>query len=149
MINVNRNKLDTLLVLSGTVTLIPGLLETLYGLTGETYTWGLLTFGGRFTLWRSVILLAAGALYLFAINQSNHVQKRAQAVLASSMIWIVGGVEILSTVLNSITGGKGRWISSASEFLSHYTGSFSPSVLLLPITFLLVALIVLGKEKND
>ncbi len=144
---MNSKRLDTFLVLIGAGTLIPGLLEILYGLTGETYTWEIITFGESFTLWRGLIFLAAGILYLLAINQSNLVQKKAQAVLASSMIWIVGGIEILSTVLNSITGGEGAWLSPTSEFLSYYTGPFTPSLLLLPISLLLVTILVSGDEE--
>jgi low temperature requirement protein LtrA len=146
---MNRKTLDIFLALMGAGTLIPGLLEVLFSLTGKAYTLGKLDFTGDFTLWRGLILLSAGALYLFAINQSSPVEKRAQAVLASSMIWIVGGIEILSTVLNSITGSEGAWFSTTEGFLSHYTGPFAPSVYLLPISILLVALISSEKEKNE
>ncbi|MCF7889952.1 hypothetical protein K9M78_01890 [Candidatus Bipolaricaulota bacterium] len=146
---MKRKTLDILLALVGAGTFIPGLLGILFGLAGETYTWRILTFGGNFTLWRGLILLAAGTQFFFAVNQSNPVQKRAQAVLASSMIWIIGGIEILSTVLNSITGGEGAWLNTAGEFLSHYTGPFTPSVLLLPISILLVILVTSNEAKND
>ncbi|MFB6214901.1 MAG: hypothetical protein ABEI54_03435 [Candidatus Bipolaricaulia bacterium] len=145
---MNRKRLDILLSLTGAGTFIPGLLEILLGLVGETYTWQILTFGGDFTVWRGLILLAAGALFFFAINQPNPVQKRAQAVLACSMIWIIGGIEILSTILNSIPGGEGAWINTAGEFLSHFTGPFTPSVLLLPISILLVILVTSNEAKN-
>lgn len=146
---MNRKTLDTLLALMGIFTFIPGLLEILFGLTGETYNWSILAFGGDFTLWRGLILAAAGSLFFFAINQPNPVQKKAQAVLASAMIWIVGGIEILSTVLNSITGEEGAWFNTTSKFLSHYTGPFTTSLLLLPISLLLVILVTSDEERND
>lgn len=145
---MNRKTLDILLALIGTGTFITGLLEVLFGLVGETYTWQILTFGGDFTVWRGLILVSAGTLFFFAINQPNPVQKKAQAVLACSMIWIIGGIEILSTVLNSVTGGEGAWINTASEFLSHYTGPFTASVLLLPISIVLVMLVTSNEAKN-
>jgi len=145
---MNRKTIDVFLALMGTATLIPGLLEVLFGLTGESYSWGKLTFGGEFTLWRGLILLAAGVLYLFAINQSNPIHKKAQAILASSMIWIVGGIEILSILLNSITGGEGVWISSTKEFLSYYTGPFIPSLFLLPVSLLFFFLVISWEDKN-
>jgi len=146
---MNRKTLDALLVLMGLGTLVPGLLEILFSITGEAYTFGKLNFGGEFTLWRGLILLSAGVLYLVAINQSNPVEKRGQAVLASSMIWIVGGIEILSTVLNSITGPEGAWISTIEGFIGHYTGPFPPSVFLLPLSILLAVAISSEEEKND
>lgn len=146
---MNRNRLDIFLALIGAGSFVPGLLEILFGLFGESYTWWILSFGGDFTVWRGLILVAAGTLFFFAINQPNPVQKRAQAVLACSMIWIIGGIEILSTVLNSITGGEGAWINTTGEFLSHYTGPFTPSLLLLPISIILVMLVTSNEAKND
>ncbi|MBS3786848.1 hypothetical protein KGY79_01480 [Candidatus Bipolaricaulota bacterium] len=146
---MNRKILDTLLALVGACTFIPGLLEILFGLTGETYTWAILSFGGDYDLWRGLILVASGSLFFFTINQPISVQKRAQAVLASAMIWIVGGIEILSTVLNSIPGGEGSWFNTTSEFLSYYTGPFTPSLLLLPVSLVLVILVSSVEVKND
>lgn len=146
---MNRKTLDTLLALVGAWTFIPGLLEIMFGLTGETYTWAILSFGGGYDLWRGSILLASGSLFFFAINQPISVQKRAQAVLASAMIWIVGGIEILSTILNSITGGEGAWFNTTGEFLSYYTGPFTPSLLLLPVSLVLVILVSSTEVKND
>ncbi|MBS3736330.1 MAG: hypothetical protein V5A87_03405 [Candidatus Bipolaricaulota bacterium] len=145
---MNQKTLDTLLALIGVGSFIAGLLEVLFGLVGETYTWQILTFGGDFTVWRGLILVSAGTLFFFAINQANPIQKKAQAVLACSMIWIIGGIEILSTVLNSVTGGEGAWINTVSEFLSHYYGPFTPSVLLLPISIVLVILVRSNEANN-
>ena len=146
---MNTKKINTFLALIGTFTFLPGLLEVLFGLTGKTYTWYVLTIGGDYTMWRGLILLSAGTLFFFAVNQSNPVEKRAQAVLSSSMIWIIGGIEILSTLLQSITGGEGSWVNSTGEFLSYYTGPFIPSLLLLPISVVLVILVTSGEENND
>ncbi len=146
---MNRKTLDTFLALVGIAALIPGLLEILFGLTGETYTWEILNFGGDFTLWRGLILSSTGTLFLLAVNQPNLVQKRAQAILASAMIWIVGGIEIFSTVLNSITGGGGTWINSPQNFFGYYSRPFTPSVLLIPISILLVLLITSSEVEHD
>jgi len=128
---------------------IPGLLEIMLSLTGSSFTWGIITFTGEFVLWRGLILTASGALFLIAINEANPVQKRAQAVLASLMIWIVGGMEILSLVLSSVPGEGARWLTTLEDFIASYQEPVIPSILLLPITLGLVLLIYLDGGKHE
>lgn len=129
--------------------MIPGLLEIMLSLTGSSFTWGIITFTGEFVLWRGLILTASGALFLIAINEANPVQKRAQAVLASLMIWIVGGMEILSLVLSSVPGEGARWLTTLEDFIASYQEPVIPSILLLPITLGLVLLIYLDGGKHE
>ncbi len=133
----------------GLLTGIPGLLEIMLSLTGSSFTWGIITFTGEFVLWRGLILTASGALFLIAISEGNPVQKRAQAVLASLMIWIVGGMEILSIVLSSIPGEGTRWLTTLQGFISSYQEPVIPSILLLPLTLGLVLLIYRDGSKNE
>lgn len=136
------------LALVGILTVIPGLLEILLTLIGETFVWGKVVFQGDFMVWRGLILLTSGLLYLLAISKINPVQKRAQAVLASMMIWIVAGMEIFSLVLSSIPGGEGRWVNTVSGFLGSYTGPFSPALFLLPISILITVTVLSREEKG-
>lgn len=127
---------------------IPGVLEVLFTLTGQSFQWGRIAFQGDFTFWRGIILLSSGILYLSAIYHPPPIEKRAQAVLASFMIWIVGGMEVLSRVLESITGGQGRWLKTVPGFLNNCIDSFTPAVLLLPLSALFV-FIVFGEERKN
>lgn len=146
---MSKRVFSSLLVLIGLLTVIPGLLEIMLSLTGSSFTWGIITFTGEFVLWRGLILAASGALFLIAINEGNPVQKRAQAVLASLMIWIVGGMEILSIVLSSIPGEGTRWLTTLEGFMESYQKPVIPSILLLPITLGLVLLIYRDGSKNE
>lgn len=121
--------------------MIPGLLEIIFSLTGRSFTWVIVTFAGEFVLWRGVILTAAGVIFLSAMNQPNPLQKRAQAVLASLMIWIVAGMEVLSLLLGAIPGEGSRWITGLDGFISGCVEPVIPSILLLPVTLVLVLLI--------
>ncbi|MBS3765970.1 hypothetical protein KGY71_05560 [Candidatus Bipolaricaulota bacterium] len=127
--------------LTGVFTLIPGLMEIIFSLTGRSFTWVIVTFAGEFVLWRGVILTAAGIIFLFAMNESNPLQKRAQAVLASLMIWIVAGMQILSLILGAIPGEGERWITDLDGLISSCGEPVIPSILLLPVTLILVLLI--------
>lgn len=146
---MSKRTFSSLLALMGVLTVIPGLLGIMLSLTGSSFTWGIITFAGEFVLWRGLILTAAGALFLVAINEANPVQKRAQAVLASLMIWIVGGMEILSVVLSSVPGEGARWLTTLEGFIASYQEPVIPSILLLPITLGLVLFIYLDGGKNE
>ncbi len=146
---MKQRTFNSILILVGAGALIPGGLEILFTLTGKTFIWGKIAFQGEFMFWRGVVLLASGVFYLTAVYHPSRTEKRAQAVLASLMIWIVGGMEILSVILSSIPGDGGRWFNSTHGFLSSYTGPFIPAIFLLPISLLLVFLIFGEERKNE
>lgn len=138
---MSKKLLSAAIGLTGALTLIPGLLEIVLSLTGRSFTWLFVSFAGEFVLWRGFILTASGLIFLLATNQQNPIQKRAQAVLASLMIWIVAGMEVLSLILGSIPGEGERWIATLDGFLASYTKPVIPSLLLLPVTLALVLLV--------
>ncbi len=145
-----KNKVpNALLALVGILSLIPGVIEVLLPLTGETYVWGQVAFQGDFMPWRGLILISSGCFYLLAINRTNRIQRRAQIILASLMIWIVVAMEILSRLLGSIPGGDGRWVKTPQGFLSSYTGPFIPSLFLLPISVALVLWVLYLEGKDE
>lgn len=146
---MNNKILNVLSFSLALLVFIPAVLEILFSLIGETYIWGKITFQGDFMLWRGLILLGSSLFYLLAIRSTSFVQKQAQIVLASLMIWIIGGIEIISLILGSIPGGEGQWINSLDRFLGSYSGPFIPSLFLLPISIALVLYIFdQGKEVD-
>lgn len=142
---MTQKSFNFILSLMGTITAVPGVLEILLVLTGRTFTWGKIGFRGDFTFWRGIILLASAVFFFAAIYIPDRTEKRAQAVLASLMIWVVGGMRILSIFLGSIPGGQGRWFNSFSGFVDSYTGPFIPAIFLLPFSLVFVML-VLSRE---
>ncbi|MFW6104630.1 MAG: hypothetical protein ACOC6I_02190 [Candidatus Bipolaricaulota bacterium] len=146
---MNQKTFNTILALTGFGAFVPGVLEVLFTLTGQTFQWGIIALQGDFTFWRGIILLSSGILYLSAIYHPSLIEKRAQAVLASFMIWIVGGLEVFSTILESITGGEGLWLNTAQGFLNNCVDSFTPAVLLLPISAILVLIVFREERINE
>jgi hypothetical protein len=146
---VSKKFFSFLLAFIGVFAVVPGLLEIMLSLTGSSFAWGIVTFAGEFVFWRGLILTASGVLFLSAINEGNPVQKRAQAVLASLMIWIVGGMEILSIVLSSVPGEGKRWLTTLEGFIESYQEPVIPSILLLPLTLGLVLLISLNRGNHE
>ena len=146
---MSKKVLNQVLSLLGVLVFIPGLLEVLFSITGRTYQWTFVAFNGNFMLWRGVILLSAGMVYVLAITKTDSIQKRSHAVLASLLIWIVAGMEVLAMVLGSIPGEAGRWITTAEGFVSSYQQPLIPSLLLLPLTVGLVILISIAGQNHE
>lgn len=146
---MSKKVLNQVLSLLGVVVFIPGFLEVLFTITGKTYEWSFVAFSGNFMLWRGIILLSSGIIYVLAVTKTDSIQKRAHAVLASLMIWIVAGMEVLSLVLGSIPGEGGRWITTLGGFVSSYQKPLIPSLLLLPLTLGLILLIYLYGSSRE
>jgi len=145
---VKKNFFNLLLAFIGVVVLVPGVIEILLSFTRGPYTFGQIAFGGDFMLWRGLILLSSGCIYLFSINQANQIEQDAQAVSASFMIWIVGGMELLSIVLGSVPGEGGRWVATWGTFVNSYKGPFIPSIFLLPFSIGLVMFVLYRRAKR-
>ncbi|MFP3953185.1 MAG: hypothetical protein ACLFVS_03550 [Candidatus Acetothermia bacterium] len=116
-----------------------GIIEVLLSLTGETLIVDdLIKFAGNFMLWRGLVLGSAGIFLVFGLNIQNPVEVKAQVLLASIMIWIVGGMEVLDIILGSIPGEGMEWISTGEQFIGHYGGPYDPGIFLLPLSLALV-----------
>ncbi len=135
-----KDKLIRLAIFTlGLIVISVGLMELLLSLTGETLVvGGVIVFSGSFMLWRGLVLGSAGVFMVFALRIQNPVEVKAQVLLASIMISIVGGMEVLDLILSSIPGEGSRWISTAGEFVGAYGGPYQPAVFLLPLSLILV-----------
>ena len=81
----------------GIVVLVFGIAEFIAtGIGGYTGRW--LDLSGTFVIWRGIILFFAGLFYLSSIKKFTEIHQLAKSVMASIMIWIVAGVEILSLI---------------------------------------------------
>lgn len=120
----------------GAVTAGFGLVEILLGILGGSFGTGVLTISGDFILWRGLVLAPAGGFYLLSLKYQDPLQRRARALLASLMIWIVAGMQILAMILGSIPGSEG-WLSSPANFIASYMPPFAPSLFILPLSLFL------------
>ena len=143
---MSKKTFNAVLVSIGVLTLVPGLLEILFSLMGNSLVWGKVAFRGDFMFWRGIILTSSGIFFVLSAYDPTPVEKRARAILASSMIWIVAGVEAASLVLGAIPGDGSRWFNSPTGFLNSFSGPFNPSIYLLPIS-LALALLVFSRVK--
>lgn len=110
-------------------------------------TLAVLTVSGTFLLWRGVILLSAGAFYLYgAIEGLDEPAMQARVFMGSLMLWIVAGVDLLGRLLGAIPGGSDQWIAGGGEVLAAMGPPYSPAVLAAP--FALAALAYRSRGRS-
>ncbi|APE95790.1 hypothetical protein [Halodesulfurarchaeum formicicum] len=121
--------------LVGVLLVAAGAVSVLLGLTGGSLEYWPLVIAGPFSIWRGAVVLAAGAFYLTAVTgRITDREDEALVFMGSLMIWIVGGMEVLSILLGAIPGGPEVWIASPTEFLAAIAPPYSPSVLAIPLS---------------
>ncbi len=127
-----------------------GSAEILLGVTGRSAQWGVVELSGEFLLWRGLILFLAGGFYLSSVTRFAEIHHQAKAVMASVMIWIVGGMQIFGMILGSIPGGEeGGWFNTLDGFLASYSAPYIPAVIFLPFSLVIVYYIRLQRRRED
>ncbi|WP_181685197.1 hypothetical protein [Halorhabdus salina] len=92
---------------------------------------GVVTISGSILLWRGAVLTAAGAMYLSGASGGlTDRESQATVVMASLMIWVVAGSDLLATVLGAIPGGSGVWIAPPEAIVAALGPPYTPAVLL-------------------
>ena len=109
------------------------------GVTDPNAIVPLVTVAGTFLLWRGLILVLAGWLFLSGATEGlDERENQATVVLASVMVWIVAGTDLLSRLLGAIPGGPDVWIAGPTEVVAALGPPYGPALLAAP--FALVAL---------
>ena len=136
--------------LLGVATLAFGCAQIILGVTGISYTWGLLGMSGEFMLWRGLILLFAGFFFLSSLKDFSNIHQQGKMVLASGMIWIIAVMEIFAMITGSIPGGEdGGWFNTLDGFLEAYAGPYIPSLWLLPFSLVTLYYIRLSMRESN
>jgi hypothetical protein len=132
----------------GAVVLAFGVAEVVVSVPGEA-SWGIMEMSGMFLPWKGIILLSAGLFYLSSVKSFAEIHQLAKAVMASIMIWIVGGIETWARIAGSIPGGEeGPWFNTLEGFLATYAPPYAPSVFLLPFSLVIIYYILKEGETE-
>jgi len=124
-----------------------GIAELIIGIGSRSFAWSILEISGEFLIWRGFILFFAGLSYLSSVKNLAEIHQLAKVVMASMMIWIIAGTQILATITESIPGGEeGGWLNNWRDFLSTYSPPYIPSLILLP--FSLVTIYYIYKKRS-
>ncbi|AKH96579.1 hypothetical protein [Halanaeroarchaeum sulfurireducens] len=126
---------DVYFGLLGIVAVLGGGAELLLGVTGGSVSVSLVTIDGAFLLWRGVIVVSAGAFFVrAAVDGLDDRRNQGVAFLASLMLWIVAGTDVLGRVLGAIPGGGDVWIAGAGEILGSLGPPYSPALVFVVFT---------------
>ncbi|MEA3442712.1 MAG: hypothetical protein U9R04_04415 [Chloroflexota bacterium] len=105
----------------------------------EGVTWGPLEMSGMFFVWRAIILVSAGAMYLSSVCNFGDTRQLAKSVAASIMIWIVAGMWIWAGIAGSIPGGEeGGWFFPSAEELVGLWTAIPPAVFLALLSLAII-----------
>lgn len=136
----------------GLIVLGFGIVELLLALTGGCIERGPMIISDEedFLLWRGLILFFAGAFYISSFKKFSDIHQQAKMLMASLMIWLIGGIAILGMIFGSIPGPEdGAWFNTAEEFIASYAGPYIPSLLLLPFSLVALYYVYLNKKNQN
>ena len=122
-------------VVVGIGLLVVGGIELAVGILGVSRTVGPISIGGTYVLWRGIILATAGGLYIHAVLADvPRVRERAIIVLASGMLWITAGTQLLTTILGAIPGGAEMWIAPPGAIFGALAPPYAPALIAILLT---------------
>ena len=127
----------------GIVTTAFGLADLLVTAGGAEFSYGILEIPGDLFRggWGGVIVLFAGLFYLSGIRNFGDIHQFAKVVMGSILIWVMAGGDIFAMITESIPSWEeeaGPWFNTLPVFLGTYAPPYSPAVLLLPFSLVVI-----------
>jgi len=137
----------------GIVTLFFGFMDLIATIGGgEGLSWSILeipTDGFRGG-WGGFIIISSGLFYLFGIRKFSEIHQSANVVMGSILIWIIAGTDIFARIAESIPGGEdGPWFNSFTDFLETYAPPYTPAILLLPFSLVIIFYMVKRRRVRE
>jgi len=136
----------------GLIVLGIGIMELIIAFTGGCFEYGpaIICDQEDFLLWRGLILFFSGAFYLSSFKNFSDIHQQAKTIMASVMIWLIGGISLLGIVLGSIPGPEdAAWFNTAEDFIASYAGPYIPSLVLLPFSLVTIYYIYLDRKNKN
>ncbi|WP_253738098.1 hypothetical protein [Halohasta salina] len=110
-------------------------------------TLAVVSVSGTFLLWRGIVLLSAGVFYFQGATEGlANPAMQARVFMASVMVWIVAGADLLGRLLGAVPGDSEVWVAGSGEVLAAMGPPYSPAVLAAP--FALAALAYRSREGS-
>jgi uncharacterized membrane protein (GlpM family) len=123
----------------GIATVLFGIAELAVTAGGTSFSWGILEIPNEMFRggWGGLVVLFAGLFYLSSIKNFSEVHQFSKAVMGSMMIWIMAGLDIFAMITESIPSEEG-WFNSLEGFFETYAPPYTPALLLLPFSFVVI-----------
>ncbi len=125
----------------GIVTTAFGLADLLVSAGGGEFSYGILEVPGDIFRggWGGLVVLFAGLFYLSGVRNFDDIHQFAKIVMGSILIWIMAGCDIFAMITESIPGGEeGPWFNTLSGFIGTYAPPYTPAVILLPFSLVVI-----------
>ena len=125
----------------GIVTTAFGLADLLVSAGGGGFSYGILEVPGDIFRggWGGLVVLFAGLFYLSGVRNFDDIHQFAKIVMGSILIWIMAGSDIFAMITESIPGGEeGPWFNTLSGFIGTYAPPYTPAVILLPFSLVVI-----------
>ncbi len=136
----------------GLITLVFGITDLIVAITGSEYSLGVLDIpndgfrGG----WGGLVIIFAGVFYLSGLKNLHEIHQLAKVMMGSILLWIIAGTDIFAMVAESIPGGEdGGWFNTARGFWEAYAPPYTPAVLLLPFSLVVISCIHEYYKKQE
>ena len=139
-------------IILGIATLFFGVMDFAATVGHLDLTWGIIQIpndgfrGG----WGGLVIIFAGLFYLFGIKNISEIHQLAKLIIGSILIWIMAGTDIFAMITESIPGGEGGpWFNSLEGFLETYAPPYTPAILLLPFSLVVIYYFSYSKRKAN
>ncbi|KUK63049.1 MAG: hypothetical protein XD82_0561 [Methanoculleus marisnigri] len=149
--NQNSSKSTLYIGLLGLVTLAFGLADILvWAGASPGFSIGILEIAGddffRWA-WGGAILVFGGLFMLGSLRGRETMEQFGKAVLGAVMIWIIAGTDIFARFCESIPAGEEapEFFNSVVGFVGGFAPPYSPAILLLPFTLVILYFLVTGR----
>ena len=125
----------------GITVLGAGMADLIVTISSSSYSFGILEIpqGGFRGGWGGLIMVFAGIFYLSGtIRDAHEIHQFAKVVLASVLIWVLAGTDILSMISGSIPSPEAdNWLNTKEGFARAYAPPYTPAVLILPFSLVI------------
>ena len=97
--------------------------------------------------WGGAVMVFGGLFMLPSMKNVGTMEQFGKAVLGAAMIWIIAGTDIFARLCESIPAGEEapEFFNSVAGFVGGFAPPYSPAILLLPFTLVVVYLLVTGR----
>lgn len=93
--------------------------------------------------WGGVIMVCAGLFMLAGSRNALSLQQFAKVTLGAVLVWVIAGTDIFARICENIPAGEEapEFFNSLSGFVGGFAPPYSPAVILLPFTLVILYLI--------
>jgi hypothetical protein len=146
--NRNTSTSKIYIGLLGLATLIFGFADIfVWAGASPGFSFGVLEIaGGDFFRWAwgGAIMVSGGLFMLSGLKNAGTMEQFGKVLLGAIMVWIIAGTDIFARFCGNIpAGGEAlEFFNSFADFIGGFAPPYSPAIILLPFTLVIVYLAV-------